>query len=268
MEECIDVKQDIADIKQMLLRAEKNLNKYSSSSSSNLLKEIGLPDDFLRPEGLSDGAVKDDSLNRGNTKTYASVSINGIAKLDKTSSGATQHANRTKTHIRGSMQLQSSDAGGLRSSQQQIRRDLALFIGRCDRSVTENDVLMHCKNFCKINPISCSQLVTRSTYYKSFKLTVAAKDRGTLLAADLWPDGIYVDKYYNRSLNHNGTQNTFRQMTRNDSNSSSNSGSVVASQQHELSAIAISDVDNQQPESGAYASSDAATEQSITPSNQ
>lgn len=43
----------------------------------------------------------------------------------------------------------------------------------------------------------CEEIATVSEVFSSFKLTVPASDRDTLLNPDLWPEGILVKKYIN-----------------------------------------------------------------------
>ena len=186
MEDCLDIKQDIADIKTMIARAQNNVD--SLAINCNSMKDHILPDDFLRPENLF-----------STKKSYAATVIDGLGSLGKaarTSRPPPRQPLQRQAHacITGSMQLQNGT--GLRSAL--TNRNLDIFVGRCDLDTTTAAVIDHCNLNCKVDAIQCQQLITRSAYFKSFKLTVRGVDRNKLLDPELWPEGIKVEKFYNR----------------------------------------------------------------------
>ena len=180
LDDCLDIKQDISDIKKMLLQNQRHAD--SIASNINKLKEDCLPRDFLRPPQLFD----DDDCK----KTYASVLRYGEPSPKK----AIQPAKRTRPQVITGTVPQTT-TGGFRCAVS--AKHLDIFIGRCDLEVAPQEILDYCKRECNITPIDCVQMETRSVYYKSFKLTVSAKDRDGLLASDKWPEGIVVQKFFN-----------------------------------------------------------------------
>ena len=73
-----------------------------------------------------------------------------------------------------------------------------MYIGRCDVSMTTDDVMNYINNELDVKGLSCINLQSRNPFSKSFKLTVRLNDRDTLLTDDSWPEGVICRKYYSK----------------------------------------------------------------------
>ena len=74
-------------------------------------------------------------------------------------------------------------------------RDLDIFIGGCHLDSTEDEI----KEICQTANVGVKALInlpTKSTWYKSYKLTVQHGDREKVLVPDVWPHGIFVRKFF------------------------------------------------------------------------
>ena len=77
-------------------------------------------------------------------------------------------------------------------------RTADVFVGRVDKAVADEDL----KNYVKINfgvqILSVTKLTIRSEFFNAFKINVKSNDRDKLFNAELWPEDIVVNKFYNR----------------------------------------------------------------------
>ena len=80
-------------------------------------------------------------------------------------------------------------------------KTLDIYVGRCEKSADCNAIIDYVKNDCKINVIECICVFADNSPAKSFKVTVNANDRDSLLQESLWPENICVRKYF-KSRNH------------------------------------------------------------------
>ena len=81
-----------------------------------------------------------------------------------------------------------------------VERELDVFVGRCSLDTEEKDI----SDYCSRNGVTvkkCQKITTISTSTVSFKVTVCASVRDSLLEADFWPQSIIVRKFYNRERN-------------------------------------------------------------------
>ena len=78
------------------------------------------------------------------------------------------------------------------------QKNVDLFVGRCDNDITSEDVMTYIEKELKMKAVSCTELQTRVSFSKSFKLTININDRNTLMSDDSWPEGIICRKYYNK----------------------------------------------------------------------
>ena len=87
---------------------------------------------------------------------------------------------------------------GLSSGQ----RVLDVFVGGCGLETTVEEI----KNYCSVNEINvkkCETLVTKSEWYRSYKISVDALNRDKLLDAEFWPQGIFVRKFFRPRTGNN-----------------------------------------------------------------
>ena len=88
-----------------------------------------------------------------------------------------------------------------------VERNLDLFIGGCNPATTEDNIKAHISSK-GIQVVGCVVLQSKVDWYKPFKVTVKAAEREILLSPDLWPQGVFVRKFFNpRSPQSGGFQN-------------------------------------------------------------
>ena len=75
------------------------------------------------------------------------------------------------------------------------QRMLDLFVSGCSLSTNEGDITSLCDSN-GITVKSCTILDTRRQWCRCFKLTIAANDRDKLMNEEIWPMGIYMQKYF------------------------------------------------------------------------
>ena len=93
----------------------------------------------------------------------------------------------TRRHISGK---RDSDAGF-----KTVQRTLDIFLGGCGLDTQESIIMDYCKKY-GVEPLKCEQLQTKSEHHKCYKISVNADDRPTLLNAEFWPKGSFVNKFY------------------------------------------------------------------------
>jgi hypothetical protein len=196
LEDVYSVKSDVADIKNMLHRTQQGG-----------VSDIKSPP-VVRKKGMTAAVVvkfhREDNLKKP-VKTVKQVKhathiMNPLAKVfDKTN---TDHqSNRKQVSVRqnrGTVFGTRSLKGG--SKLAGIPRTLDVFVGRCDPGVTCKDITDHCAEIGKTT-VNCERILTKSDIYVSFKLTVNADDRDSILIPDVWPNGVLVRKFYGPKIN-------------------------------------------------------------------
>ena len=80
-----------------------------------------------------------------------------------------------------------------------VKRTADVYVGRVDCDVALQDIEQYVKEHIEINIVNIIELDIKTDRYKAFKITLAFNDREKLFSADLWPEDIVVDKFYNRS---------------------------------------------------------------------
>ena len=80
-----------------------------------------------------------------------------------------------------------------------------VYVGRCVKSVTEDALGKYNKDEASVDVVNCVCLSNDNSDIKSFKVTVAVKDRDALLDASIWPEYISVRKYF-KKRNYNDRQ--------------------------------------------------------------
>ena len=74
-----------------------------------------------------------------------------------------------------------------------------LYLGRCDRDVTEEIIMNYTKNELGINLLNCEMLNTRIPFSRAFKITVKSDNRDALLDSNSWPERILCRKYFSNN---------------------------------------------------------------------
>ena len=73
--------------------------------------------------------------------------------------------------------------------------EIFIFIGGCSLNCTEDDLKSYCSSI-GVTPKACTNLETKASWYTAFKITVAEAERDKLMSPDLWPEGIFLRKFY------------------------------------------------------------------------
>ena len=78
-------------------------------------------------------------------------------------------------------------------------RSVDVFIGRVSNDIDCDGIKNYINSVFNIQTLTISEIEIRATDYKAFKVGVNLNDREALFNADLWPENIIVDKFYNKS---------------------------------------------------------------------
>ena len=92
-----------------------------------------------------------------------------------------------------------TDSSGIRG----IVKTLDIYVGRCDKSVDCALISNYIENDLNVNVTECICVSNKDSKVNSFKVTVRACDRDSLLQDNLWPENICVRKYF-KSRNNGG----------------------------------------------------------------
>lgn len=201
------VKEDIKNIKQIL-----NKNPEPSKSITRGKKVPFSFADAVLPKSTSETLFNSDSLKKLTShfvEAQSSQSLSSSAPMSGTSvpvekrvpvlpdnSNITpanfdswQKVNRKKrTTVKGSKKV----TGAFKSACE--TRDL--YIGRCDSTVSIENVVSYIRDEFDINVLSCECISKRDINVKSFKVTVTVDECTRLMDPDLWPENIRVRKFY------------------------------------------------------------------------
>ena len=74
-----------------------------------------------------------------------------------------------------------------------------VFLGRMDNSITVDDINQYISDNFDIEAHKVEELKIKTDQYKAFKVTISINEREKLFNAELWPEDIIIDKFYNRS---------------------------------------------------------------------
>ena len=77
-------------------------------------------------------------------------------------------------------------------------RTADVFVGRVDKVVDAEEIKSYVESNFGIQTVSLMKLNIRSEIFNAFKITVKSNDRDKLFNAELWPEDIVVNKFYNR----------------------------------------------------------------------
>ena len=102
-------------------------------------------------------------------------------------------ANGKKSIIGGSGQ--NINNSGVRG----VEKLIDVFVGRVDVSSNVELLESFIKDNFNVSPVNIELLNTRSTDFKCYKIKVKLEERNSLFNPSLWPIGVVIDKYYNKS---------------------------------------------------------------------
>ena len=80
-------------------------------------------------------------------------------------------------------------------------RPVDIFVGRVDIGVAPDDIINYIKEVFIIDTLSVTKLEIKSEIFNAFKVSIKVTDRDKLFNAELWPEDIIVNKFYNRVRN-------------------------------------------------------------------
>ena len=80
-----------------------------------------------------------------------------------------------------------------------VKRTADVFLGRMYNDVSVEEIKEYIKGNIAVDVQNIVELEIVTDRYKAYKVTVFADEREKFFDPDLWPEGIIVDKYYNRS---------------------------------------------------------------------
>ena len=84
------------------------------------------------------------------------------------------------------------------STMRAVRRTADVFIGRVDRQVEAENVSDYIKEHFDVKVQNIEKVEIQSKLFNAFKVTVFLENRDKLFNAELWPEGIIVNKFYKR----------------------------------------------------------------------
>ena len=82
-----------------------------------------------------------------------------------------------------------------------------IYVGGCAKTVTMESLKDFCENHLKIDVKECEPLNSRSTETQSFRIKVDVLTRDNIIKSELWPEDVYLRKYYQPRRQNNLAQN-------------------------------------------------------------
>ena len=124
-------------------------------------------------------------------KTVNSVQMpkNQTAKSEKP-----KHAEKLRTKSRNPV-IRGTKTVTVHSKPLGAVRYADLFVGGCYKNVVANDIKEYCTNVLNVDIEECVPLVTKSTRFSSFKLTLERENREKLLDGNCWPKNVVIRKF-------------------------------------------------------------------------
>jgi hypothetical protein len=217
-----DIKAELSDIKKKLIKIEKNNAELSSNNvAMPVVKEktTALP---KQKQSYSAIIKKQSYIKKASPPTEKLQQIYNNKDIpeqvynmtpmkidDWTTVGEKKKIikenKRQDAKPEGNRQI--PDNFGTRGRLRGAERLLDLYVGQCDLETTMEEIVAYCKNVFDIVIKEAVQLPSKSTYYKSFKLSMPYYDRDILLDSNWWPTGIYVRKFFKARNNLNDNMN-------------------------------------------------------------
>ena len=73
-----------------------------------------------------------------------------------------------------------------------------VFLGRVDKDVMVSDIEKYVKDTFDVVTQKVERIEIQSDQFHAFKITVFFDERSKLFNAELWPEGMVINKFYNR----------------------------------------------------------------------
>jgi hypothetical protein len=139
-------------------------------------------------------ALKNPPVNRAQVANSAQAT-NGVA-----TTGAIQNITpgrrNDRSPIRRRQSIDNRNRHEEQNDQRASRKNLDIYVGRCPLDINFDDVIYHCERKIGISVLECIELDCKIQGKKSFKITVNASDRDSVLRSDKWPLYVNVRKFY------------------------------------------------------------------------
>ena len=84
------------------------------------------------------------------------------------------------------------------STMRAVRKTADVFLGRVDKAVEADNIKDYIKDNFKVTVQSIETVEIQSKMFNAFKVSVFLEDRDKLFNAELWPEGMIVNKFYKR----------------------------------------------------------------------
>ena len=211
-----DIKEDLYDIKTVLFRNNTQSTQpllYSTVTVSSLSHDNSKKNKETVENSNKKITVARQEQRRGPSGSFCDVTEEQThaargsfvhSNPRTTGSGASVSRKEEQWKVQGGNRKKHDIITGKKKSLCNIRatcKTLDIYVGRCEKSVDCNAIIDYVKNDCKINVIECICVSADNSPVKSFKVTVNASDRDSLLQESLWPENICVRKYF-KPRNH------------------------------------------------------------------
>ena len=202
-----DLRAELSDIKKKMITMEQSYNRNATQKNNHV--PLPTTSNSMHTSISTDGGSKPsfaEIMKKQNEEFLfyqrqqaSSKSNNSNVRYGKDTffTGTASNANKQKREmffrrrdksIRGTRTFETGLTG--------VSRNVDLYVGRCELKTTIDQVRDHINNICKVNVDSIEQLVSKSVYFKSFKLSMPYELREKLLDPLMWPTGIVVRKFY------------------------------------------------------------------------
>ena len=219
----IEVKEELRDIKLGLERQRLQTAIYPHTEAPRLYSEcVELPKRDETPilpviankKNLATTGAVTGRGTRVETPMSGPASSGGLQREKDEGRSEASHSRQPSPGRRPSQQWQLVQTKRKRETIKGTRkvagefkgakRTAALYIGRCDPSVTPDVLKKYIDTELKIPIISCTQISNENSEVKSFKVLVEADVLIDLLGPSMWPENIVVRKFfYNRNHGRN-----------------------------------------------------------------
>ena len=81
-----------------------------------------------------------------------------------------------------------------------VKRTADVFLGRVDKSVKEEEITQYIEDSFSVTVEKIEILNIKTDQFNAFKITVPSIERDKLFNSELWPEGMVVNKYYNKRI--------------------------------------------------------------------
>lgn len=80
-----------------------------------------------------------------------------------------------------------------------VKRTADVFLGRIDNEVSSDDIKQYVSENFEVTLSDIKELSIKTDQYKAFKLSMSLGEREKVFNSELWPEGVIIDKFYNRT---------------------------------------------------------------------